>query len=82
MVMTGNTDFFLTWSQGALTSILEYESNIKLPLSRVFCGGLCEFLIRARGKLRGLLVRGLEPRSQKSGTRKLLGGSDRSPKLI
>ena len=61
----------------------------KLPLSRMFCGGLCEFffihtffLIRARGKLRGLLVRGLEPRSRKSGTRKFLGGSDRSPKII
>ena len=39
-------------------------------------------LIRARGKLRGLLVGGLEPRSRKSGTRKFLGGSDRSPKII
>ena len=46
----------------------------------MFCGGLCEFLIHARYKLRGLLVRGLEPRSRKSGTRKFLGGSDRSPK--
>ena len=41
-----------------------------------------EFLIRARGKLRGLLVGCLEPRSRKSGTRKFLGGSDRSPKII
>ena len=40
-------------TQGALTSVLEYEWKIKLPLSRVFCGGLCEFLIRARGKLCG-----------------------------
>ena len=31
-------------TQGALTSVLEYEWKIKLPLSRVFCGGLCEFL--------------------------------------
>ena len=54
-------------AQGALTSVLEYEWKIKLPLSRVFCGGLCEFLIRARGKLHGLLVGGLEPRSLKSG---------------
>ena len=69
-------------SQGAPTSALEYERKIKLPLSRVFCGGLCEFLIRARGKLRGLLVGGLEPRSRKSGTRKFLGGSDCSPKII
>ena len=38
--------------------------------------------MRARGKFRGLLVRGLEPRSRKSGTRKFLGGSDRSPKII
>ena len=37
----------------------------------MFCGGLCEFLIRARGKLRGVLVRGLEPRSRKSGTRNI-----------
>ena len=64
-------------SQGALTSVLEYEWKIKLPLSRVFCGGFCEFLIRAHGKLRGL-----EPRSWKSGTRKFLGGSDHSPKII
>ena len=69
-------------TQGALTSVLEYEWKIKLPLSRVFCGGHYEFLIRARGKLRGLLVGGLEPRSRKSGTRKFLGGSDRSPKII
>ena len=37
---------------------------------------LCAFLIRACGKLRGLLVGGLEPRSRKSGTRKFLGGPD------
>ena len=36
----------------------------------MFCGGLCEFYIRTRGKLHGLLVRGLEPRSRKSGTPK------------
>ena len=32
--------------------------------------------------LRGLLVRGLEPRSRKSGTCKFHGGSDHSPKII
>ena len=69
-------------AQGALTSVLEYEWKIKLPLSSVFCAGLCGFLIRARGKLRGVLVGGLEPRSRKSGNRKFLGGSDRSPRII
>ena len=39
-------------------------------------------LIRARGKLRGLLVGGLEPRSRKSGTRKFLGGSDRATSVF
>ena len=33
-------------------------------------------------KLRGLLVRGLEPRLRKSGTRKFLGGPDHWPKII
>ena len=37
---------------------------------------------KGRCKLRGLLVRGLEPRLRKSGTRKFLGGSDHSPKII
>ena len=41
-----------------------------------------EFLVRARCKLRGLVVRGLKPRLRKSGTRKFLGGSDHSPKII
>ena len=36
---------------------LEYELKIKLPLSRVFCGGHFEFLIHARG---------LEPKLKKS----------------
>ena len=78
------TSFFVGWCiyTGSPHVRLEYEWKIKLPLSRVFCGGLYEFLIRARGKLRGLLVGGLEPRSRKTGTRKFLGGSDRSPKII
>ena len=46
-----------------------------------FVAAFVSFL-RARGKLRGLLAGGLEPRSRKSGTRKFLGGSDRSPKII
>ena len=45
-----------------------------------FFGGHFDFLIRARGKLRGLLVRGLEPRFWKSG--QILGGSDCWPKVI
>ena len=36
----------------------------------------------ARGKFRGQLVRDLEPILRKSGTRKLFGGSDRSPKIM
>ena len=49
--------------------------HTRLIIVEAACGALCEFLIRARDKLRGLLVRGLEPRLRKSGTRKFLGGS-------
>ena len=44
----------------------------QISVSPVFCVLLPPFCC----KLRGLLVRGLEPRLRKSGTRKFLGGSD------
>ena len=60
---------------------LSVEEKMKLALSRVLAA-ILNSLIPACCKLRGLLVRGLEPRLRKSGSRKFLGGSDHSPKII
>ena len=57
--------FFALPAQGALTHVWNTK---KLPLSCVLCfvAAIGNFLIPVRGKLRGLLMRGLEPRLWKS----------------
>ena len=62
--------------------ILNKRSNYRYHACFVFCGGHFEFLICVHCKLCSLLVWSLEPRLQKSGICKFLGGFDHSLKII
>ena len=62
--------------------MMQNNWNLASTLHTLLTEHFDELLIRARCKLRGLLARGMETKLQKSGTRKFLGDSDHSPKII